>query len=105
MPIYEYEPVDRECLMCDGRIEVIQAIDEEPIEYCPFCGLDVRKVISKASIVTASKTDPDKAAKKGFSTFRKLEKGKWEKIAGPEGEATPDAPKDGILRSEDIEDV
>lgn len=105
MPIYEYEPANHDCLMCNGRIEVIQAIDEEPLKYCPYCGLDVVKVISKASIVSASKVDPDKAAKKGFSTFRKLEKGKWEKIAGPDLDAPPNtASKDGVLRAEDIED-
>lgn len=104
MPIYEYEPDDRECLMCEGRIEVIQAIDEEPIQFCPFCGLGVRKVISKASIVTSTKVDPEKAAKKGFSTFRRMEKGKWEKIAGPDGDKPADAPKDGVLRAEELQD-
>ena len=28
MPIYEYEPDDRDCLMCDGRVAVIQGSNE-----------------------------------------------------------------------------
>ncbi len=105
MPIYEYEPVNHDCLMCEGKIEVIQGIEDEPLKFCPHCGLDVRKVISKASIVTSTKVDPENAAKRGFSTFRKLEKGKWEKVAGPDQEAAPgSAPKDGILRAEDVQD-
>lgn len=84
MPIYEYEPVDRECAICNGRVEVIQAIDEPPCEFCPWCGMSVRKVVSRPSVKVSKEVDPDTAAKKGFSTFRKVEKGKWEKVAGPD---------------------
>jgi putative FmdB family regulatory protein len=82
MPIYEYEPDGWTCYICDGKVEVMQAVDDAPLEYCPTCGLEVRKVISKASIKIAPSVSPEKAAQRGFTTFRRLEKGKFEKIAG-----------------------
>jgi putative FmdB family regulatory protein len=84
VPIYEYEPDDRECLMCEGRVEVLQAIEDDPLRYCPYCGLEVVRVISRASIQVKKGTDPESAAKRGFTTFRRGGKGVWERIAGPE---------------------
>jgi putative FmdB family regulatory protein len=94
MPIYEYEPDDRECLMCPGRIEVIQGIDEEALKYCPQCGLEVKRVISRATFKMARPTGADRAAAKGLSTFRRAEKGKWEKIAGPGVDMIVGTPED-----------
>lgn len=98
MPIYEYEPDDRDCAMCEGRVEVIQGIDEPPYQYCPWCGLGVRRIISRASIQIKKNVDPESAAKRGFSTFRKLEKGKWEKVAGPDDSPSEPPPAGGELR-------
>lgn len=92
MPIYEYEPVDRECAICQGRVEAIQNVGDPPYEFCPWCGLSVRRVVSRASIKVSKRVDPDTAAKKGFSTFRKVEKGKWEKVAGPDNPTPPEDP-------------
>jgi putative FmdB family regulatory protein len=83
VPIYEYEPDDRECLLCDGRVDVMQAVDEEPLTYCPTCGLEVRRVISRASFKLAVDSSADRAASKGLTTWRRVESGKWEKVAGP----------------------
>lgn len=82
VPIYEYEPDDRECFMCEGRVAVLQAIDEEALRYCPSCGLEVRRVISKAAIKIAKPTGHDRAGEKGFTTWRRAEKGVWEKVSG-----------------------
>lgn len=71
--------------MCDGRIEVMQGVKDEPYKFCPYCGMSVVRVISKASIKVNSGLTPEKAAQKGFSTFKKSGKGVWEKVAGPEG--------------------
>ncbi len=82
MPIYEYEPDNRECLMCDGKIEVIQGIEEAALEYCPQCGLEVKRVISRASFKMSRPSGADRAAAKGFTTWKRVEEGKWEKVAG-----------------------
>lgn len=83
MPIYEYEPIDYDCLICGGRFEALQGIHDEPLPFCPTCGLDCRRVISKASIKIGRPIGADRAAQKGLTTFRRAERGVWEKIAGP----------------------
>lgn len=103
MPIYEYEPDDRECLMCEGRVGVIQSLDEEALKLCPWCGLAVVRVISKASIQIRIGSDPESAAKRGFSTFKKVEDGKWEKVAGPDFEGVDPSPADGSIRLVDVD--
>jgi putative FmdB family regulatory protein len=103
MPIYEYEPVDRVCLMCDGRIEVIQGINDDPCKLCPYCGMEVKRVVSRASINLKGAVDAEKAAKRGFSTFRRVGKGTWEKVAGPESDAAKPK-KEGIIRPSDLEE-
>lgn len=82
MPIYEYEPDGHDCLICNGRTEVIQKITDEPLQYCPTCGLEVRRVVSRASFKLGIQSSPEKSAQRGFTTFKRVEKGKWEKIGG-----------------------
>lgn len=82
LPIYEYEPDDRECLICDGRTEAIQGINDAPLKFCPTCGLEVRRVISRASFQIQKGVAAEKAADKGFTTYKRAEKGKWEKVGG-----------------------
>lgn len=105
MPIYEYEPVDRNCLMCEGRVEILQNLGDPPLTICPYCGLEIRRVVSRASIQVAKAIDPEAAAKRGFSTFRRSGKGTWEKVAGPDSapatQETP--PPGGVLRLGQVE--
>ena len=58
MPIYEYEPLDlsKTCKKCRHGFEHIQGINEAPLSHCPFCGHDVRKIISwcRAAVVETS---------------------------------------------------
>lgn len=83
MPIYEYELQDGECQMCPGRFEALQDLDEEPLEFCPGCGHPCRRVVSRASFSVRTPADPDSAAKRGFTTWKRAKKGEWEKLAGP----------------------
>lgn len=83
MPIYEYELVDDDCLMCPGRFSVIQGLDEESLAYCPHCGLPCKKVVSRATIKTKGAMTATEAAKKGFTTWKKAGEGQWEKVDGP----------------------
>jgi len=48
VPIYEYEAVDirKACTRCRKRFEVLQGINEPPLQRCPSCGQRVRKVMS-----------------------------------------------------------
>lgn len=91
MPIYEYAPEGHECLICDGRVEVMQGIKDEPLKFCPTCGLDVKRLISRPAFKIDSGVSADKAAEKGFSTFRRVGHGQYEKIAGEGGPSQFDA--------------
>ncbi len=45
MPIYEYS-----CTGCDHKLEVMQKINDSPLENCPACGQDkLKKLISAAA--------------------------------------------------------
>jgi len=83
MPVYEYEPDDRDCFMCEGRVQALQGIHEEPLTHCPWCGLDVRRVISNVTIKLPGVIHNEK---KGFTTWKRTETGVWEKTdgAGPD---------------------
>ena len=94
MPIYEYEPRDHECLICPNRIEILQGIADEALTVCPYCGLEIRKVVSRASFGVAKTMDYDKAGERGLTTFRRVEKGKWEKVGGPGADMLVGTPED-----------
>lgn len=82
MPIYEYEPVGRDCLICNNRLELLQRTTEEAITTCPFCGMEIRRVVSRAQFQMKVPTDPDRAAKRGFATYKRADEGTWELAAG-----------------------
>ncbi|HDP96040.1 MAG TPA: zinc ribbon domain-containing protein [Candidatus Aminicenantes bacterium] len=44
MPIYEYR-----CQKCGRTFEVLQRINEEPLQHCIHCGGEVEKLISASS--------------------------------------------------------
>ena len=69
--------------MCPGRFAALQEIGEDPLAYCPTCGLSVRRVVSSVNISLEGKTDGDKAARRGFTTFKRTGEGQWEKVSGP----------------------
>jgi putative FmdB family regulatory protein len=82
MPIYEYEPVDHDCVMCPNRLGVLQEITDEPLNYCPDCGLSVRRVVSRVSFNLREANPAEHAAKRGFTTWKRSGEGTWEKVAG-----------------------
>lgn len=44
MPLYEYK-----CKSCNKTFEVLQRINEEPLESCKYCRGEVEKLISVSS--------------------------------------------------------
>jgi len=83
MPIYEYELIDDCCLMCPGRFQVIQGINDAPLKFCPHCGLPVKRVISSVSIKLRPELSASNAAKRGLTTWKRVREGEWEKVDGP----------------------
>ena len=45
MPIYEYQ-----CNQCNERHEIIQKFSDTPLEHCPKCGGEMKKLISSPAI-------------------------------------------------------
>ena len=45
MPIYEYQ-----CRQCNERHEIIQRFSDAPLEHCPKCGGEMKKLISSPAI-------------------------------------------------------
>lgn len=94
MPVYEYEHLYDECEMCGDRFAVVQSLDEEPLEYCPCCGLEVKRVVSQISTMKSRPFSAGKAAKQGFTTWKKSGEGEWEKVDGPGVDAIVASEKD-----------
>lgn len=81
MPIYEYEPVDGSCNICQGRFELKRPMDREPLTQCPLCKKPVRKVISQTSSPRLSKPLSVSDAKKaGFKILERRDRGVYEKL-------------------------
>ena len=49
MPLYVYRAVEDGCGECAEGWEELQNADDPPLEKCPHCGAEVRKVLSAFS--------------------------------------------------------
>jgi putative FmdB family regulatory protein len=80
MPIYEYELCEGACKVCGGRFTLNRPLSAKPLTHCPACKKPVRKILSAFNTPTKLKplsvTDAKKA---GFSIFKKLGKGEYER--------------------------
>lgn len=89
MPFYEYEHDGAPPDGCENRFETLQAISEPPLRACPTCGEPVHRVISTFSVGSTPRSllSADNIAKHGFTQYKKVGKGQYEKTAGrgPEG--------------------
>lgn len=85
MPFYEYRCVDGPgCSHCQSGLVVLQKLDAATVEHCPHCQARVSKVISAVNVPakgtpTLSRENIEKA---GFTQYKKVEKGVYEKTAG-----------------------
>lgn len=84
MPIYEYAPIAGDCPHCHGRFEVFQHLSDAELTACPECGQACKKVISASNFAISGGHHLKEAniAEKGFTQYRRVEKGKYEKTAG-----------------------
>lgn len=84
MPIYEYQADAGGCARCAGRFEVLQSLSAAPLTACTDCGAPCHRVVSAASVVggSAHRLGEKHLASHGFTQYRKVAKGKYEKTAG-----------------------
>jgi putative FmdB family regulatory protein len=85
MPIYEYKPASAEqCPHCDGGFDQLQKLADEPLISCPVCGAACKRVISAPNVQSGQSHNLKEAnlGKKGFTQYKKIGKGEYEKTTG-----------------------
>ncbi len=84
MPIYEYQSTGQNCCdYCKTAFDVMQKLSDEPLKFCPECHNPVSRKISRPSLARrAPSLSQDNIEKHGFTQFKKVEKGVYEKTAG-----------------------
>jgi putative FmdB family regulatory protein len=84
VPIYEYEADHGGCAHCAQPFELLQPLSAAALTACPECGAPCHRVVSAASVVAggAHHLGEQHVAKHGFTQYRKVGKGKYEKTAG-----------------------
>lgn len=80
MPLYEYELIDGDCLICGGRFTLRRSLKAPDLLACPACKKPVRKVFSKFNTPTITKPLSISDAKKaGFTVLKKVNRGEYER--------------------------
>lgn len=85
MPFYEYICSEQDgCDYCREAFTILQGINDQPAVKCPYCSAPVRRLISAPNLVgsPASNLKPSNVEKAGFTQYRKIGKGVYEKSAG-----------------------
>jgi putative FmdB family regulatory protein len=85
MPFYEYiHDQDPGCPHCRDGFTVLQRLSEPPLTACPECAGPVRRVISPPNVVAgkAHMLKESSIEKAGFTQYKKIGKGVYEKTAG-----------------------
>lgn len=86
MPFYEYQAKTPEtgCDQCRAGFTRLQKLADAPLLACPECHAPVRRVISAPNVQSGVKDSlkPKNVEKHGFTQYRKVGKGKYEKTAG-----------------------
>ncbi|MDT8449510.1 MAG: zinc ribbon domain-containing protein [Wenzhouxiangellaceae bacterium] len=85
MPFYEYaNSTEDGCDHCRARFTVMQRLADQPLAECPECGAPVRRLISPPHVVSgkAHMLTESSIEKAGFTQYKKIGKGVYEKTAG-----------------------
>ena len=80
MPYYEYELCDGDCKACGGKFTLRRPVTAPDLTKCPACKKPVRKLITGFS--SPQKLKPlsvSDAKKAGFSVYKRLGKGEFER--------------------------
>ncbi len=90
MPLYTYENIhdDRHCTYCLGGFDVMQKLSDPVFTHCTHCGNPIKKIITAVNLNGKTTTSPKSTlsekniTKNGFTQYRKVSKGQYEKTAG-----------------------
>ena len=85
MPIYEYIAAgDAGCAVCRAGFDELQRLGDAPLAACPACGAPVKRLLGAPQVVAGQGhvLRESHIAKHGFTQYRRVGKGKYEKTAG-----------------------
>lgn len=84
MPIYEYQATGKACCdHCRDAFDVLQKISDKPLELCPECLNPVARKISRPNLASSGPSlSKQNIEKHGYTQFKKVKKGVYEKTAG-----------------------
>lgn len=84
MPIYQYAPnTDQSCDLCRTGFELLERLNDQPLAVCPACKAPIRRVIAAINLsANNANLNSDNLDKKGFTQYRRIGKGQYEKTAG-----------------------
>jgi putative FmdB family regulatory protein len=84
MPIYEYQAEGKaQCTFCRDGFDSLRKLSDPPLEACPECDAPVVRKISAPNLGNAGPSlDESNIEKHGFTQYRKVEKGVYEKTVG-----------------------
>lgn len=84
MPIYEYRASAAGCAHCAQGFDAFQSLSDAELTECPECGQACTRIISAPNLAIggAHLLKEKNFAEKGFTQYRKVEKGLYEKTAG-----------------------
>lgn len=85
MPIYEYAAnSEKHCEHCVKGFDCLQRMNDAPLEVCPQCGAPIERRLSAPNVAMggAHLLKEDRAAKAGFTQYKRIGKGTYEKTAG-----------------------
>ncbi len=90
MPLYTYENKhdNAYCTYCLGGFDVMQKLADPVLKHCSYCGSEVKKIITASHVNTGTTGSPNSTLseknieKNGFTQYRKVGQGQYEKTAG-----------------------
>lgn len=84
MPIYVYcATTERRCPHCAGGYDVLQSLQEQAMTRCPECEAPVSRVLTAPNLASSKPSlSEESIGKHGFTQYRKVERGVYEKTVG-----------------------
>jgi len=85
MPIREYFPLTPPgCALCCYGFERLERLADPVLTHCTACGQPLRRAVAVAAVVSgqAHALREGHVAKHGFTKYRRIGKGHYEKVAG-----------------------
>lgn len=84
MPIYTYRSIKDGCPHCREGFDILQKLSDAELSVCPRCGTAIRKQLSAPALAVGGGhlLNEKRIGDKGFTQYRKIGKGVYEKTAG-----------------------